>query len=509
MARYLTLSRAARLVGVSRGVLQKKIRSGGLSTFEGEVEIDELLRAYPDTRMEDNTMLERVERIMENALTKIVREGAAPLDAGTLAARVGSLSGELAQSRADADSYETLINDLQAFLKDLAQRPDAGAGAQQVQAWLTAALAARQTPLPRPLMARDAFLRVMVANVKLSPSGHDFFVDGADSLLEAALHGGRALDYGCSDGSCGRCRARVVSGRTRQLWPQSYPLSKAEQAAGEVLMCCHTAVTDLVLEAVEAVEPTDIPPQSFEARIQSIEHSSAPMCILHLRTPRSHRLRFMAGQHVSLAMAGLPAERHPVASCPCDDRHLEFHLPLNAGSALAQHVAEAAGEGDTVALQGPMGEATLPEDMHGPLVFVAWDNGFAPVKGLIEHALALDLAESIHLYWVQSAAMPSSLENRCRAWADALDPFHYHPMALSAAQRTRLAEDSTGLMEAVLGEVKDRLAADGDELEDVQLYLAGPAALTELAQRWLPRQGLEAVRLRVNTVPGRTGQGNA
>ena len=37
MPRLITLSRAARLVGVKRGALQKKIQQGELRTFEGEL----------------------------------------------------------------------------------------------------------------------------------------------------------------------------------------------------------------------------------------------------------------------------------------------------------------------------------------------------------------------------------------------------------------------------------------------------------------------------------------
>jgi len=49
MPRLITLSRAARLVGVKRGVLQKRIREGELRTFEGELLLSELLHAYPQT----------------------------------------------------------------------------------------------------------------------------------------------------------------------------------------------------------------------------------------------------------------------------------------------------------------------------------------------------------------------------------------------------------------------------------------------------------------------------
>ena len=52
MSRLLTLTRAARLAGVARGALQKKIISGELRTFEGMVAPVDLLRAYPQIRMD-------------------------------------------------------------------------------------------------------------------------------------------------------------------------------------------------------------------------------------------------------------------------------------------------------------------------------------------------------------------------------------------------------------------------------------------------------------------------
>ena len=50
MPRLITLSRAARLVGVKRGALQTRIRQGQLRTFEGELLLSDLLHAYPQTR---------------------------------------------------------------------------------------------------------------------------------------------------------------------------------------------------------------------------------------------------------------------------------------------------------------------------------------------------------------------------------------------------------------------------------------------------------------------------
>jgi CDP-4-dehydro-6-deoxyglucose reductase len=65
MSQLLSLTRAARLVGVTRGVLQRRIKKGELATFEGMVTLEELLRAYPEaqSRVVDDAVLERLEQI--------------------------------------------------------------------------------------------------------------------------------------------------------------------------------------------------------------------------------------------------------------------------------------------------------------------------------------------------------------------------------------------------------------------------------------------------------------
>ena len=56
----------------------------------------------------------------------------------------------------------------------------------------------------------------MTAHVRLLPSQHEFFVEGNDTVLEAALRSGLALDYGCSGGNCGLCKAKVLSGQVKR-----------------------------------------------------------------------------------------------------------------------------------------------------------------------------------------------------------------------------------------------------------------------------------------------------
>lgn len=487
MPRLLTLSRAARLVGVRRGVLQSKIRSGELAAFEGMVSAEDLLRAYPEAKLEDDTALERIERIKDSAFARRMRERLLP-SSEVLVARLTEMGRERAKILAQVEHYRAVIDALQTKLR----APPAGrAGiAAELLDWLALRLAEAPLDARQPLMVQDSFLRIMTAHVQLKPSGHEFFVDGNDSLLDAALHAGLALEYGCSIGSCGKCKAKVLSGEVHKTRHSDYVVTAAEKAAGVVLMCCNTAVSDLVIEAHEAHGAADMPLQSIEARVKSVTQLGSDIRLLHLQTPRTNRLRFLAGQSVSLELPGVPTASRPVASCPCDDRNLQFHISRRARDEFAERVFAGLKGVDTVRIEGPRGEFVLDEESSRTPVFIAGDTGFAPVKSLLEHAMALDTADMLHLYWIASEKTGHYLDNLCRAWSDALDNFRYTPLTAAAGSSDEAAIQST------LAQV----AKHHQRLDECDFYVAGPGELTNAAEYLLLDHGLPRAQLLVNTL---------
>ena len=54
MTPWVTLSRAARLIGVPRGVLQRDVADGRLESNDGLVSLDGLAKLYPDWRPDDS-----------------------------------------------------------------------------------------------------------------------------------------------------------------------------------------------------------------------------------------------------------------------------------------------------------------------------------------------------------------------------------------------------------------------------------------------------------------------
>jgi len=491
MPRLITLSRAARLVGVKRGTLQQKIQKGELRTFEGELLLADLLHAYPQTEVEDTTMLERVGHIMEQAVNKIVRSEEEMPDYNTLAARILTLGRELAQARHDARRYRELVADLQQQLAELASSADEGVAGTlgKLQDWLQQAITATEASKDDSQdIAREALLRVIAAQVRLLPSGHEFFIEGSDSILEAGLRSGLALNYGCSNGNCGLCKAKVVSGQVGKIRDYDHVLSDTEKGLGYILTCSHTAITDVVLEAEEAAGSRDIPLQEIDIRVKKIETPAEHVLLLHARTPRTRRLRFLAGQYLSLEIPGLPPRDCSIASCPCDDMNLQFHVTATPGDPITQKLRDCLKTGTTIHIKGPHGEFTLDEESSRPLVFIACNTGIGPVKGLVEHAMALDTADHIHLCWITTRGNSHYAGNLCRAWEDALDNFHY----------TALEADTDA---AVADRIADYLRTIGNPGQ-FDFYACLPEPLLEAAESVLTGNGVPPGQLRLEPLRG-------
>lgn len=117
MAQRISVSRAARLAGVSRGTIQQAIRDGTLTTFEGEVLVSDLRAAYPDVSLEDDTVLERMSRIQSEALNKATR--ATRSDERDLIAEVNQLRLELQDTQDRLRCYEDLVMELKQRLTSI------------------------------------------------------------------------------------------------------------------------------------------------------------------------------------------------------------------------------------------------------------------------------------------------------------------------------------------------------------------------------------------------------
>ena len=251
-------------------------------------------------------------------------------------------------------------------------------------------------------------------------------------------------------------------------------------------MCCNAAVTDVVLEAPEALSASEIPQQQLTAKVKNITIVNNDVALLHLKTPRTNRLRFLAGQYVQLGGNNMPAANVSVGSCPCDDMNLHFQIFRINGDDFSDHTFNHLKKGDGVDVNGPGGDFVLDENSPRSLVFIAWHTGFGPIRSLIEHAMALKVAESMHLIWLTKDKKDRYLDNLCRSWNDALDDFNYDPIDFEA---------SSGVFD-----IKSILP---DNLHDYDFYISGNQSLMDFSNKTLLMNGLPTAQLTLDTIKHR------
>ena len=496
MSEMLSLTRAAKLIGVARAELQKKIRCGEMASHDGMVSIEALLGCYPDAQLEDSAESRRVAQIKERAFGKRVFERALP-DAEVLAARVTELSKTLANSQAQLKQFGGLLDKLWEKIVEIESRPGITPGntIRDLKIWIKHEVELAMEPgFINPLAVKDAVLSITTAQVTVLPSGHDFLVEGHDSLLEAAMRSGIPLNYGCSGGNCGLCKARLLSGEVKRTRHHDFNFSDAEKSQGYLLLCSNTAVTDVVIEAEVAGSVQDIPFQQISAKVKTTGNISDDMLLLHVQTPRTQRLRFLAGQFVTVRVGLSFSADLPIASCPCDDRNVIFHIPKQDGNLFSDYVFDKLKHNDVVEIEGPHGEFILHEKSSRPLYFIAFDNGFAPIRSLIEHALSLE-AETIHLHWFGSTQKSIYLPNVANAWKDALDNFHYAEHIAGFDLRSVGGKRA----ETILDKLASIVAADANLLQG-DIYIAGPEAAVRIAEQYFLGKGLPKTRVAVANV---------
>lgn len=482
MSQYLSLSRAARLAGVSRGDLQERVRRMALPTFEGSIAVADLLQAYPRLDLEQDPVLERVEAIKAKAKPKRHYTDHWLPEPEVLLARVQDFQQVLMRTKGALNNNEQLLREVALQLEEAAQLDgDALRLAvirltnrlRQSQEW-----ADRHPDPEAKLFAKDAWLRVLAASVRMQPSGHEFFVEGGETLLDAALKSGLHLAYGCASGNCGACKVRIANGQTRQVRDHDHVLSTQERNAGFVLACCHTAVSDLVVDALEARGAADLPFQQIRCRVRALEPLGDQYLRARIQTPRTQTLRFLAGQRVELTTEDGSRGQVPLASCPCDARNLEVLLRRQAQPGLAAGLL-AGGAGATVLVEGPQGGFLLDEAATDPLLFLAVEQGLGPVKSLIEQAIAIDNVPRVELYRIDSLPSGSPYDNQCRAWDDALDQFGCRRLAATTSP----------------AELAAAVSRDVPRWTDYRIYAAGPGAWMDQLQAALIAAGADPARL--------------
>lgn len=340
----------------------------------------------------------------------------------------------------------------------------------------------------------------MAHRVQLKSGKHSFAAESHESILDAAIRAGVPINYGCSNGNCGLCKASVVSGSTKQMRAHDFVIRDAEKIQGHALMCSTCCQTDVVIDADVTANASDIPAQELRVKVRKIDRVSEDLAIITMQVPRTVRLRFIAGQYVRVYDDHQRSHEYAIASCPCDEKRIEFHVRKLEGDAFSKMVFNQLSVGDWLNIQGPYGDFVIDDTKESPIVMIAFDTGFAAIKSILEHVTAQDKERPIYLYWLACGVEGLYLDNLCRSWDDALDEMHYLPLHMSRNVNQILDSQYEGMCA-----IEDKLTASLHHIEhikDAEVFLVSPDVVAKLVQELLIEKGFQETKIHHEVIRG-------
>jgi len=204
--------------------------------------------------------------------------------------------------------------------------------------------------------------------------------------------------------------------------------------------------------------------------------------VLYLKLPSNERLQFLAGQYVDILLQDGKRRAFSLANAPHDDEFLQLHVRHVPGGQFTHYVFHEMPEKAILRFEGPLGSFFLHEDNEKPIIFVAGGTGFAPVKGMVEHAFHHGVKRKMIFYWGARSLKDLYLLDMPRQWAREHSNFSFVPVLSDP-----LPEDG---WQGRTGFVHQAVAEDFPDLSGYEVYASGAPQMVEAAHKAFRAQGL-------------------
>ncbi|WP_323000708.1 CDP-6-deoxy-delta-3,4-glucoseen reductase [Denitromonas sp.] len=315
----------------------------------------------------------------------------------------------------------------------------------------------------------------MSFQLTILPGDHVVAVSEDQTLLDAAADAGLLLPHSCRDGVCGACKGKILDGTVDYGKHGPQTLTDEEKAAGLALFCCATARSDLTIECRTVSRADDIPVKKLPCRVQEMTLAAPDVMILKVKLPATETFAFRAGQYIDFLLAGGKRRSFSIANAPAGADHLELHIRQVPDGFFTSQVFSTMKVRDILRFEGPLGSFFLREDSDKPIVLLAGGTGFAPIKGIVEHAIASGITRPMTLYWGARDRAGLYLHDMAAAWAQAHAWFKFVPVLSDNIP----SEPWTGRRGLVHQAVMDDLP----DLAGHQVYACGAPIMIDAARQ--------------------------
>lgn len=311
----------------------------------------------------------------------------------------------------------------------------------------------------------------MSYTVTVKNSGKTFTTEAPNSILDDAIEQGVNLAYGCRNGYCGVCRGTIVEGEISYGEYEPTNLLPDEKEAGVALLCKAVATSDLVIDAQEIVEASELEIKKYPVKVAKLEKLSEDVMRVFLKLPDGDRMEFFAGQYLNIILEDGGTKAFSISNPPHRDELIELHIKHIPNGKFTTYVFEEMQEKELLRIEAPLGTFYLREDSEKPIIMVAGGTGFAPLQGIIEHAFAEHTSRKIQLYWGARKQEDLYLNAQLIEWAAQHDNFTYTPV--------------------LEGYVHEAVLTEHSSLAGYEVYAAGPPAMVQAVEKTFVTQGLD------------------
>lgn len=319
--------------------------------------------------------------------------------------------------------------------------------------------------------------------VQVEPSGHNFIVEDGESILDAAIRQGINLPYGCRNGFCGDCRAVLSAGQIS--YPNGQPPVMSDNETDICYTCQATAGSDITLGVVEIIQSQDIQTRIMPCKIDRIDRLNDDVIRLYLKLPEGERLQFLAGQYLNFILSDGSKRAFSIANAPHDDDFIELHIRHVSGGAFTDHLFNGMQEKTIMRIEAPLGSYYLREASNRPIILMGGGTGFAPLKGIIEHAFKIGVSRPMHLYWGVRSRADLYLAELPQQWASQYPNFDYTPV---------LSEPDSD-WQGETGWVHEVVVANYPDLSEHEVYMSGPPPMIQAGKEAFLGHGLSDEKL--------------
>ncbi len=319
----------------------------------------------------------------------------------------------------------------------------------------------------------------MAYTVRIRSADRTIAVEPGQTILEAALGQGIAYPHGCRSGNCGACKSRRHDGEIELAPYSEYALTQAERDGDLILACRATPWSDAEIAWLDADELIVHPQRLLKCRVAALAQATHDIRVVRLEIVSGGPFTFSAGQYARVTFGALASRDYSMANRP-GELGIEFHIRQMTGGTASVYTATMLKVGDTVVVEGPFGASYLREQHTGPIIAVAGGSGLAPIKSIVETALARGMRQDIKLYFGVRDERDLYAEAAMRALAAEHPNFSFTPV---------LSEPS-GTTARRTGFVHEAIAADLADGDGMKAYLAGPPPMVEAASALLGARGV-------------------